>query len=267
MELIIDRPIVFFDLETTGIDIAKDHIVEICYIKLFPDGKEDAQSMRIRPADAFGNTIHIPEQSTEVHGITDEDVKDCPTFKQVANKLYNIFSNSDLAGYNSNHYDIPLLVEEFLRAGVDVDFSSAHCIDVCVIYKKMNPRTLSAAYQQYCHKNLEDAHSALADTRATLDVLKAQLACHTEELKNDVSFLAEYSTQTHNVDYAGRLAYNENNEEIFNFGKYKGRTVASVLHSDPGYFSWMMQGDFSEDTKRALTKLRLKYSNKNNQHT
>lgn len=258
MKLNLTKPIVFFDLETTGIDVVKEHIVELCYIKLFPNGNEEAKSMRIRPADALGNSIHIPEASTAVHGITDEDVKDCPTFKQVAQELYKVFEGCDLAGYNSNHYDIPLLVEEFLRAGVNVDFSKAKCVDVCVIYKKMNPRTLTAAYQQYCHQNLEDAHSALADTRATLDVLEAQLDVHTDELQNDVSFLAEYSTQSRNVDYAGRMIYNENNEEVFNFGKHKGKRVVDVLKFDPSYFSWIMQGDFAEDTKRVLTKIRLR---------
>lgn len=259
MKLNIAKPIVFFDLETTGVDVVKEHIVELCYIKLFPDGEEVAKTMRIRPADASGNQIHIPEEASAVHGIYDDDVKDKPTFKEIAENLYHeVFEGCDLAGYNSNYYDIPLLAEEFLRAGVNVDFSSAKCIDVCVIYKKMNPRTLTAAYQQYCHKNLEDAHSALADTRATLDVLEAQLDCHPDVLANDVSALCEYSTQNHNVDYAGRMVYDEQGREVFNFGKYKGRLVADVLKNDPGYFQWMMQGDFSMHTKQMLNRIRLR---------
>lgn len=268
MKLNISKPIVFFDLETTGIDVTNDHIVEICYIKVFPNGNEESKSMRIRPADALGNTIHIPEQSSEVHGIYDEDVKDCPTFKEVATNLYETFRGSDLGGYNSNHFDIPLLVEEFLRAGINADFSKAKCVDVCVIYKKINPRTLTAAYKQYCHKNLEDAHSALADTRATLDVLEAMLDCppedFKEEIQNNIDKLAEFSVQNRNVDYAGRMIYNDQNEEIFNFGKYKGRKVTEVLKADPSYFAWMMQGDFAQNTKQVLTKIKLRESQSKN---
>ncbi len=259
MKLSINKPIVFFDLETTGVDVVKEHIVELCYIKLFPDGEEVAKTMRIKPADALGNQIHIPEEASSVHGIYDDDVKDKPTFKDIAESLYHeVFEGCDLAGYNSNYYDIPLLVEEFLRAGVNADFSTSKCIDVCVIYKKMNPRTLSAAYQQYCHKDLEDAHSALADTRATLDVLEAQLECHPDILSNNVDALCEYSTQNRNVDYSGRMIYDAQDREVFNFGKYKGRLVTEVLRTDPGYFQWIMSGDFSMHTKQMLNKIRLR---------
>ena len=185
MKLNLNKPIVFFDLETTGIDIAKDHIVELCYIKIYPCGNEDSKSMRLRPVDALGNTVHIPEQASAVHGIYDDDVKDCPTFKDIADDLLHVLSDCDLAGYNSNHFDIPLLVEEFLRIGINLDLSNSKFIDVCVIFKKMEQRTLSAAYKFYCKKDLEDAHSALADTRATVDVLEAQLDFY-PELANDV---------------------------------------------------------------------------------
>lgn len=262
MKLQLTKPIVFFDLETTGIDTTKEHIVEICYIKLFPDGREEEKNIRVRPVDVFGNTYHIPEQSTAVHGITDEDVKDCPTFKEIAPEIKAVFEGCDLAGYNSNYYDIPLLVEEFLRAGINVDFSSAQCVDVCQIYKKINPRTLSAAYQNYCHKDLEDAHSANADTRATLDVLEAMLDKHSDELKNNITELANYAGEKRNVDYAGRMVYDESGAEIFNFGKHKGKKVTDVLRIEPSYYDWMLRGDFAEETKQQLTKIRLRMLNK-----
>lgn len=265
MKLNIRKPIVFFDIEATGVDVVKEHIVELCYIKLYPDGKEVAKTMRIRPTDSLGNQIHIPQEASDVHGIYDDDVNDKPAFKDIAESLYHdVFEGCDLAGYNSNYYDIPLLVEEFLRAGVKVDFSDARCIDVCVIYKMMNPRTLTAAYRQYCHKNLEDAHSALADTRATLDVLEAQLDCHPDVLSNDVDALCQYSTHNRNVDYSGRMVYDEQGREVFNFGKYKGRLVAEVLKADPGYFQWIMMGDFSLHTKQMLSKIRLRERKKTN---
>ena len=263
MKLNLEKPIIFFDLETTGIDKVKDHVVELCYIKLFPDGHEEEKTMRIRPTDIFGNTVHIPEEASAVNGIYDDDVKDCPSFKQVAPELQKVFSDSDLAGYNSDNYDIPLLVEEFLRAGINIDFSSAKCVDVCKIYKKLCPRTLTAAYMQYCHKDLEDAHSAMADTRATLDVLQAQLEAHADVLQNDIAYLATFPGENKNVDYSGRMVYNDQGEEIFNFGKHKGKKVADViLRLDPGYYNWMMQGDFAEETKQKLTKIRLRETSK-----
>lgn len=257
MKLNLKRPIVFFDLETTGIDVAKDHIVELCYIKIYPNGNEESKTMRIRPANSLGMTIHIPEQTTAVHGITDEDVKDCPTFKEVADELEITFNDCDLAGYNSNHFDIPMLVEEFLRIGKNVDFSDRKFIDVCVIFKKMEQRTLSAAYKFYCKKDIENAHSALGDTQATLEVLESQLDLYFDTLSNDVDSLSEFSTTNHNVDYAGRIVRNDKNQIVFNFGKYRGQIVKDVFTKDPGYFNWMLQGDFPLNTKQVIRKIKL----------
>jgi DNA polymerase-3 subunit epsilon len=256
MELNLRNPIVFFDLETTGTNINSDRIVEICYLKVYPDGREEARTMRINPE------MHIPEASSAVHGIYDKDVADCPTFKQVAQNIANSIEGCDLAGFNSNRFDVPLLAEEFLRAGVDIDLSSRKFIDVQVIYHKLEQRTLSAAYKFYCQKNLEDAHSAEGDTRATYEVLKAQLDRYPETLENSVDFLSSYSSFTRNVDFAGRLIYNEQGEEVFNFGKYKGQLVSQVLQRDPGYYSWMMQGDFALNTKQMLTKIKLRGASK-----
>lgn len=254
MKLKLKNPIIFFDLETTGLDIANDRIVEICYIKVEPNGNEEARTMRINPE------CHIPEACTAVHGITDEDVKDCPTFKQVAAQLAQTFKGCDLAGYNSNKFDIPLLVEEMLRAGVELDLSKRKMVDVQNIYHKLERRTLIAAYKFYCQKDLENAHSALADTRATYEVLEAQLDHYPDELQNDIEFLAEYSRRDKNVDFAGRLIYDEQGNEVVNFGKYKGRMVKDVFATDPGYYGWIMQADFTQNTKQVFTQLRLKYA-------
>ena len=256
MKLNLNRPIVFFDLETTGTDVAKDHIVELCYIKIYPCGNEKSESMRIRPVDILGNTIPIPKEASAVHGIYDEDVKDCPTFKEIAPNLQEVLRDCDLGGYNSNHFDIPLLVEEFLRAGINIDFSNSKFVDVCVIFKKMEQRTLSAAYKFYCKKDLVDAHSALADTQATVDVLEAQLDFY-PELQNDIQYLSDFSTSGNNVDFAGRIVKNEKNQPVFNFGKYKGQPVKEVLTKDPGYYTWMLQGDFPLQTKQVLKKIQL----------
>lgn len=252
MELKLQKPIVFFDLETTGVNAIHDRIVEISYIKVFPDGNEESKTLRINPER------HIPEQSSAIHGIYDEDVKDCPTFKQVARDIAAIFVNSDIAGFNSNYFDVPMLVEEMLRAGIDFDITKCRLIDVQNIYHKLEQRTLSAAYKFYCGKNLEDAHSAQADTRATYEVLKAQLDKYPDKLNNDVQFLSSFSKMNDNVDFAGRIIYNDKHIPVFNFGKYKGQSVEDVLARDPGYYGWMMQGDFSQNTKQVLTKLRLK---------
>lgn len=252
MELKLQKPIVFFDLETTGVNAIHDRIVEISYIKVFPDGNEESETLRINPER------HIPEQSSAIHGIYDEDVKDCPTFKQVARDIAAIFVNSDIAGFNSNYFDVPMLVEEMLRAGIDFDITKCRLIDVQNIYHKLEQRTLSAAYKFYCGKNLEDAHSAQADTRATYEVLKAQLDKYPDKLKNDVQFLSSFSKMNDNVDFAGRIIYNDKHIPVFNFGKYKGQSVEDVLARDPGYYGWMMQGDFPQNTKQVLTKLRLK---------
>ena len=251
MQLNLKNPLVFFDLETTGIDIVKDRIIEISCVKVFPNGKEESKTMRINPG------MPIPPASTAIHGITDDDVKDCPLFKNVAKQLAAQIEGCDLAGYNSNRFDIPLLAEEFLRAGVDIDLTRRKFIDVQTIFYKMEQRTLAAAYKFYCQKSLENAHTAAADTMATYEVLKAQLDRY-PELKNDVTFLSEFSSFTNNVDFAGRMVYNEKNQEVFNFGKYKGRLVEEVLKQEPAYYSWMMNGDFPLNTKQKLTEIKLR---------
>ena len=242
MKLNLKNPIVFFDLETTGTNINADRIVEICYLKVYPNGNEEAKTLRINPG------MHIPEESSKIHGIYDEDVIDCPTFKEVAKDIAKDIEGCDLAGFNSNRFDIPVLAEEFLRADVDIDMSKRKFIDVQVIFHKMEQRTLSAAYKFYCEKNLEDAHTAEADTRATYEVLKAQLDRY-PELKNDMAFLSEYSSFNRNADFG---------VEVFNFGKYKGQIVAEVLKKDSGYYSWILNGDFTLNTKNVLTKIRLR---------
>ncbi len=252
MKLNLKNPLVFFDLETTGINIATDRIVELCYIKVYPNGNEESKSMRINPE------MHIPEASSAIHGIYDEDVKDCPTFKQIARELANAIEGCDLAGFNSNRFDIPMLAEEFLRAEIDFDMTRRKFIDVQNIYHKLEKRTLSAAYKFYCGKDLENAHSALADTQATYEVLQAQLDKYPNELQNDMQFLADFSRMTNNVDFAGRIVYNEQGVEVFNFGKYKGMPVTEVLQKDSGYYGWVMQGDFTRNTKQVLTQLRLR---------
>lgn len=250
MKLNLKNPIVFFDLETTGVNITTDRIVEISYLKIFPNGNEVSRTMRINPE------MSIPKQASEVHGIYDDDVKDCPTFKQVAKDVAYDFEGADIAGFNSNRFDVPLLAEEFLRAGVDLDLTRHKFIDVQVIFHKMEQRTLSAAVKFYCGKELEGAHSADADTRATYEVLQAQLDRY-PDLQNDIAWLSEYSSHTNNVDFAGRIVYNEKGIEVFNFGKYKGMPVVDVLRRDPGYYSWIMQGDFTLNTKQVLTRIKL----------
>lgn len=250
MKLNLKNSVVFFDLETTGVNITTDRIVEISYLKVYPNGNEVSRTMRINPE------MHIPEQASAVHGIYDEDVKDCPTFKQVAKEVANDFEGADIAGFNSNRFDVPLLAEEFLRAGVDLDMTRRKFIDVQVIFHKMEQRTLSAAMKFYCGKELEGAHSADADTRATYEVLQAQLDRY-PELQNDIAWLSEFSSHTNNVDFAGRIVYNDKGVEVFNFGKYKGIPVAEVLRRDPGYYGWIMQGDFSLNTKQVLTRIKL----------
>ena len=251
MKLNLKNPIVFFDLETTGININTDRIVEICYLKVHPNGNEESKTLRINPE------MHIPAESSAIHGIYDADVANCPTFKAVAKNIANDIEGADLAGFNSNRFDIPVLAEEFLRAGVDIDMSRRKFIDVQVIYHKLEQRTLSAAYKFYCGKNLEDAHTAEADTRATYEVLMSQLDRYSE-LQNDMAFLADFSAHNKNVDFAGRMVYNEKGTEIFNFGKYKGMSVSDVLKKDPGYYSWIVNSDFTLNTKAVLTKIRLR---------
>jgi DNA polymerase-3 subunit epsilon len=251
MKLNLKNPLVFFDLETTGTNINSDRIVEICYLKVYPNGNEEAKTYRVNPE------MHIPEESTAVHGIKDEDVADCPTFKQLAATIKNDIEGCDFAGFNSNRFDVPVLAEEFLRSGVDIDLGRHKFIDVQVIFHKMEQRTLSAAYKFYCNKNLEDAHTAEGDTRATYEVLQAQLDRY-PDLQNDVDFLSKYSCFTKNVDFAGRMVYDEQGREVFNFGKYKGQLVTEVLRRDPGYYGWILKSDFTLNTKAMLTKIRLR---------
>lgn len=255
MELKLERPLIFFDLETTGTNILKDRIVEISAIKLWPDGREEVKSRRVNPE------CHIPEEATAVHHITDDDVRECPTFGQLAKSMHAFFEGSDIAGFNSNKFDVPLLIEEFARQGLSFNVSDRRFIDVQNIFHKMEQRTLVAAYRFYCGKNLEDAHSATADTRATLEVLKSQLDRY-PDLENDVEKLAEFSRQGRNLDLAGRIVLNDKDKPVFNFGKHKGKRVCDVLRTEPSFFAWIMQGEFSRNTKDVLMQLKAKYSAK-----
>lgn len=252
MQLQLSRPIIFFDIEATGLNIATDRIVELCYIKVLPNGTEKVVTQRFNPG------IHISAEASAVNGIYDEDVANCPTFKMKAAEIARDFEGCDLAGFNSNHFDIPLLVEEFIRSGVDYDVTGARLVDVQGIFHKMERRDLTSAYKFYCNKDLTDAHTAEADTRATLEVLEAQLDRYADTLKNNVAFLAEFSRRNRNVDLAGRIVYNDQNVETINFGKYRGRPVAEVLQRDPGYFNWVMQGDFTQNTKQAFMRIKLR---------
>ena len=251
MELALKNPIIFFDLETTGTNILRDRIVEISYIKVMPSGNETERTLRINPG------MPIPAEATAIHHITDDDVKNAPPFKQVAQELANVFLGCDIAGFNSNRFDVPRLMEEFLRAGVNIDLSRRKFVDVQTIFHKMEQRTLIAAYKFYCGKDLTEAHSANADTRATYEVLKAQLD-HYPSLKNDIAFLSDFSSQNKNVDLMGRIIYNEAGKEVFNFGKYKGQLVEDVFRRDIGYYSWMMQGEFPANTKQVITNIKLR---------
>ncbi|MBQ5783586.1 MAG: 3'-5' exonuclease [Bacteroidales bacterium] len=252
MQLNLKRPIVFFDIESTGLNVATDRIVELCVVKVLPNGDTEIKTRRVNP------TIPISPEAQAVHGISNDDVKDCPTFKSIAKSLANYLEGCDFAGYNSLKFDIPMLAEEFLRADIDFDFRKKHLVDVQNIFHKMEQRTLSAAYKFYCEKELENAHSAEADTVATYEILKAQLDRYPQTLQNDVKMLAEFSTKSKMVDYAGRIVYNDKDVPVFNFGKHKGKPVTEVFASEPSYYSWMMNGDFTLDTKKILTDIRLK---------
>lgn len=254
MQLNLSRPLVFFDIEATGLNTATDRIVELCMVKVFPDGKDEVRTLRFNP------TIPISPEASAVNGITDEDVANCPRFADMASDLDNYFANCDLAGYNSNSFDIPMLVEEFIRAGVNFDLTTRRFIDVQTVFHKMEPRTLTAAYKYYCQKELVDAHSAEADTVATYEVLKAQLDRY-DEVQNDVDWLADFTRRNNNVDLAGRIVLNDENVEVINFGKYRGRPVRDVLHYDQGYYNWIMQGDFPQNTKQVFMQLKLRYDN------
>lgn len=250
MRLNLKNPIIFFDLETTGINIAYDRIVEISYLKVDLNGNETSKTLRLNPG------IPIPENVIAIHGISNEDVKDAPSFNEVAKSVAKDFEGCDLAGYNSVKFDIPLLAEEFLRSDVDIDLKRRKFVDVQIIFMKMEPRTLTAAYKFFVDKELSNAHSAEADTMATYEVLQAQLDRYSN-LENDIGKLAEFSAYNRNVDFAGRIVYNEDDVEVFNFGKYKGRPVSEILQKDPGYYGWMMKGDFPLYTKKVLTSIKL----------
>lgn len=255
MELNLKNPLIFFDIESTGVNVASDRIVEISYLKIFPNGEKSSKTILVNP------TIPIPKNASDIHGIKDEDVKNQPIFAEIAKSLANEFEGCDFAGYNSNKFDIPLLAEEFIRADIDLDLMKRRFIDVQVIFFKMEQRTLSAAYEFYCNKKLEKAHSSEADTLATYEILKAQLDRYSN-LKNDLDFLSNFSAHTKNVDFAGRIVYNDKGEETFNFGKYKGKTVEEVFEKDPAYYSWMINNDFPLYTKKILTNIKLRSFNK-----
>ncbi len=264
MKLKLKNPLVFLDLETTGINIASDRIVEIALLKINLDGSEEERVVRINPE------MPIPEKASQIHGITDEDVKDAPVFKEVAKNLARFMEGCDLAGFNSIRFDIPMLAEEFLRADVDIDFKKRKFVDVQAIFHKMEKRTLAAAYKFYCNKELTGAHQAMADTRATYEVLQSQLDLYQEvefedhngkksvPIVNDVEKLSEFSSYDRNVDYLGRIILDDNNVEVFNFGKNKGIPVEKVLREQPGYYGWVMNGDFPLYTKKMLTQIKLR---------
>lgn len=251
MELNLKNPIAFFDLETTGLNISKDRIVEIAILKVNVNGSEEKKCLRVNPG------MPIPKESSNIHGITDEDIKDAPVFKEVAKDIAKFIEGCDLGGYNSNRFDIPLLAEEFLRADVDIDMRKRKFVDVQTIFHKMEQRTLSAAYRFYCEKELVGAHGADADTMATYEILKSQLDRYSD-LENDIASLSEFTTQVKNVDFAGFIALDKNGVEIFNFGKNKGKSVEKVLTEQPGYYAWIMNADFPLYTKKVLTELKLR---------
>jgi DNA polymerase-3 subunit epsilon len=257
MNLQLSRPLAFFDLETTGIQIGKDKIVEIYILKVQMDGTEECKTWRVNPG------MPIPKESSDVHGITDEMVKDSPLFPQIANEVHNFIKDADLSGYNSNRFDLPLLAEEFLRSDVDFEMKNRRSIDVQSVFFKMEPRTLTAAYRFYCNKELLGAHGAEADTRATYEILKAQVERY-KELDGDSESMAEFTKPAQpNADLAGMIKFNAKGQEIFNFGKHKGKAVSEVLDREPGYYSWMQNADFPVYTKKVLTAIKLR--NFNNQ--
>ncbi len=249
MKIDLKNPIVFFDIESTGLNISSDRIVELSALKILPNGDQELKTRRLNP------TIPISPEAQAIHGISDADVKDCPTFKEVAKSLATWMKGCDFAGYNSIKFDIPMLAEEFLRAGIDFDFRKRKLVDVQVIFHKMEQRTLSAAYKFYCNKNLDNAHSAEADTVATFEILESQLDMYSTTLENNVDFLSKFSTRSNLLDYAGRIALNEKEVPVFNFGKHKGKPVFEIFKNEQSYYDWMMKGDFTLDTKQVLTRL------------
>ena len=251
MELKLSKPICFFDLETTGIDITKDRIVEISILKVYPNGNKESKTWLVNP------TIPIPKAASDVHGITDERVAGEPTFKELAKQIHNMIKDSDLAGYNSDRFDIPLLAEEMLRAEVDFDLGNRVSVDVQTTFHKMEQRTLSAAYKFYCGKDLIDAHTASADTNATYEILKAQLDRY-DSLENNIKKLSEFTYRKQIADFAGFIGYNDKGEEIFTFGKHKGKRVEDIFDEEPGYFGWLLGADFPLYTKKILTAIKLR---------
>ncbi|EIW93295.1 exonuclease [Capnocytophaga sp. oral taxon 412 str. F0487] len=251
MELKLSKPICFFDLETTGIDIIKDRIVEISILKVYPNGNKESKTWLVNP------TIPIPKAASDVHGITDERVAGEPTFKELAKQIHNMIKDSDLAGYNSDRFDIPLLAEEMLRAEVDFDLGNRVSVDIQTIFHKMEQRTLSAAYKFYCGKDLIDAHTASADTNATYEILKAQLDRY-DNLENNIKKLSEFTYRKQIADFAGFIGYNDKGEEIFTFGKHKGKRVKDIFDEEPGYFGWLLGADFPLYTKKILTAIKLR---------
>ena len=254
MKLKLNKPLCFFDLETTGTDISKDRIVEIAILKLFPDGSQEKMEARANPE------MPIPEEASAVHGITNEMIANEPTFKEQSNKIYEFIKCCDLAGFNSDRFDIPLLVEELLRAEIEFDFKNTKTIDVQTIFHKMEARTLVAALKFYCNQELTDEHSAHADTQATHDVLLAQLDRY-QDLEPTVDFLNEFSTRRKTADFAGFVVYDKTGEMCFGFGKHKGKKVTEVLEKEPGYFGWVLNADFPRYTKKVLTEIRLQAMN------
>lgn len=253
MNLSLTKPIIFFDLETTGVNIATDRIVEISILKVFPNGNKESKTWLVNPE------IEIPAEAAAIHGITNEKVVMEPTFKELAITVNDMIYDCDLAGFNSNRFDIPLLAEELMRAGIDFDMKNRKAIDVQVIFHKKEQRTLSAGYQFYCGKNLDDAHSAEADTNATYEILLAQLDKYSD-IENTVDALSEFSSHGERADLAGFVLYNDDNKEIFSFGKYKGRTVEEVLIENPGYHAWMQNADFPLYTKKVLREIKERMS-------
>ncbi|MDP5105514.1 MAG: exonuclease domain-containing protein [Polaribacter sp.] len=253
MNLNLTKPIVFFDLETTGINIATDKIVEISILKVFPNGNKESKTWLVNPE------MEIPKESSEIHGITNEKVASEPTFKVLANKVNELIGDADLAGFNSNRFDIPLLAEELMRAGIDFDMKNRKAIDVQVIFHKKEQRTLSAGYQFYCGKELEGAHGAEADTNATYEILLAQVDKY-GDIGNSVDTLSEYSTHGERADFAGFILMNDEKQEIFSFGKYKGRTVEEVFNENPGYHNWIQNADFPLYTKKVLREIKERMS-------
>lgn len=254
MELTLTKPICFFDLETTGMDISKDRIVEISIFKLFPNGNKESKTWLVNPE------MRIPAESTAVHGITNEKVAAEPTFKDLSSQIYNMIKDSDLAGFNSDRFDIPLLAEELLRVGMDFDMKSRVSVDIQTIFHKKEERTLSAAYKFYCGQTLENAHSAEADTMATYEILKSQLDRY-PDLENDMKSLSEFTTRKKSVDFAGFIIMDKDGEECFSFGKHKGAKVDKVLETEPGYFGWIQNADFPLYTKKVLTAIKLRKLN------